>query len=250
MVSQSASGRAAGADAERCLREAVAAAARHHQDHGPVRIDADAPAGGGAIGQPGVDTQAAGKARARAHRRIPLRLCQRHRERRQQAGGAVVGGPVAGIATVAVLEHLHVRHAADARQLRHFRGDVADHQGGIGAVEPGHHRRHRAPDRRPAERGAVQRRRRRHVIERRRLVAARLEQRRDPHDTGIRRQIRKDVVARAEHGERPARRERVRDGGAAFRVPPALVMHEIAERPHHAAAARLDDCAPGRRNDS
>ena len=233
----------AGADAECCLAEAAPAAAGHHQDHLLVGRNADPTARCVPLDQPGVSpqtsfqtsSQTAREAGARAHRRIPFRLCQGRMERGQQSHRAVIGGLVAGIAAIAVLEHRHLRHAADPGELRDLGRHVADHQRRVRPVEPFHDRRHRPSDRRPSQRRAMQRSRGGQVIHARRLVAARLEQGRDHDDLRPGRKRREDVVAGAEHHQRARGRQRVRDRGAAFGVTAALVVDEVAERLRHAA---------------
>jgi hypothetical protein len=188
-----------------------------------------------ALGHAGIDAEAAGETRPLPHRRIPFGLREIGVEGGEQPGRTVIGGAVAGIASIAMLEHLDVRHAADACELRDLGRDVADHQRRIGLGEPVRHACHRLPDSGPAERRAMQGVRRRHPVGVRRLDPGRLEQRRDADDLRLRRQVRKDVVARTEDRQRPFGGERVRDRRAALGMAATLMMNEITERPHHAA---------------
>ena len=74
-----------------------------------------------AVGHMRVDAEATGKARSRTHAGVPVGLRKVGVERREQSRGTVIGDAVARIATVAMLQDLDVRDAADPRQLRDLR---------------------------------------------------------------------------------------------------------------------------------
>ena len=132
-----------------------------------------------------------------------------------------------GIAAVAMLEDLHMRDRTDTRQLRDLGGDIADHQRGVGAVEPVGDHRHSMADAGPAERRAVQRLGRRHHVHRSRLQPGRLEERGDGDDLDLRRQGWENVVARTEDGDGALGRQGVQDRGAAFGMAAPLMVDEI-----------------------
>ena len=144
-------GKAARADADRRLREAAAAAAGDDEHHAFVETHTDTPPRGVAVDPPRVDAESGGETGLGAHARVPVRLRERGMERGEQADRAVIGGPVAGVVAIAVLQHLHMRHAADPRELGDLRRDVADHQRGIGRAEPAGDLRHRGADAGPAD---------------------------------------------------------------------------------------------------
>ena len=158
---------------------------------------------------------------------------------------------MAGIAAVAVLEHLDVRHLADAGELRDLGGDVADHQRRIGrrrTSSPAPPSRGGCPASPAARNGGC---RRRHPVHRPRLVAARLEQRGQADD--------RLLAAAAPERCRRARRTRsaaaraagIGDRRAAFGMAAPLVMDEIAERPTPSApSSRADATRPSRSSPS
>ena len=157
----------------------------------------------------------------------------------EQADRAIIGREMPRIAALAMLEHRDMRHRTQPRQLAQFGRDIGHEEGGAGLRKPPRNRGKGIGNRRPAERGAVNRLGHRERCHGGRFLPGGFEQRGDFPNFDSLVERGEDIVPRAEqrHAARPD--QFIGDRCRALGMAAPLVMDEIADGSGHAHAEIL-----------